>query len=155
MACDVGCAVAGVFGCTVIALDGPLALGLACAVVVGLADADASPTPLTGRTRPGASAIVRDPWAAYAPPAANTRPRTLAAPITMTLLNISLMSTPISRPWSGSLQGLSQRSMSWPEEPDERILIRPRIRSDSHSFRKTKARKPLGGYGCETGLRAD
>ena len=95
MACDVGCAVAGVFGCAVVALDGPLALGLV------LAFEEAGPTPLTGRRRPGASATLSDPYAAYAPPVTNTTPSTLAAPMTMTLLDISLTSIPLSCPGPG------------------------------------------------------
>jgi len=71
-----------------VALAGPLALGLVCAVSVGMACADAGSTPLTCRTVPGASATVRDPRAAYATPPTIATPSTLAAPIMMALLDI-------------------------------------------------------------------
>ena len=70
------------------ALAGPLALGLVCAVSVGMVCADAGSTPLTCRTVPGASATVRDPRAAYATPPTIATPSTLAAPIMMALLDI-------------------------------------------------------------------
>lgn len=102
----------------------PPALGLAGAVSVGMACADADPTPLTGRTVPGASATVRDPRAAYAPPATIAKPSTLAAPIMVALLDIWFMPfTPFHALVSGWLQSVSHRGMSGPGDPDERVLI--------------------------------
>ena len=58
MACDVARVVACAVECAVVPLDGPLALGLVCAVAVGLVCAvavglacpDTGPTPLICRT---------------------------------------------------------------------------------------------------------
>lgn len=108
MACVVARVDARAVEGAVVALDTPPAVGLVCAVAVelpcteavGRACADAGPTPLIWRTRPGASATVRVPRAAYAPPATSATPSKPAAPIMVTL-EISVMSLPFSR---GSLR---------------------------------------------------
>lgn len=88
------CVAAGVVVRAVVPPKRPFALGLACSDAVPLACADAGPTPLTCRTRPGASATVKEPVAAYAPPATRATPSTLAAPVTINLVDVFIMTFP-------------------------------------------------------------
>ena len=86
------CLVARAVGWATVAPNRPLALGLACAVALGLACMDAAATPLTCTSCPGASGVFNDPVAADAPPAAIATPSTPAAPMTISFLDTFIVS---------------------------------------------------------------
>src|ERR1035437_4320411 len=94
VACGVAPVVAWVAACSVVSPNEPLALGLACVVAVPLACVDAGTTPLTCRTCPGSFATLNEPVAADAPPTARTTPSTLAAAVTINLVDVFMMTSP-------------------------------------------------------------
>src|SRR5664280_934053 len=94
VACVVARVVAWVAACSVVSPNRPWALGLACAVAVPLACVDAGTTPLTCRTCPGSFATLNEPVAADAPPTARTTPSTLAAAVTINLVDVFMMTSP-------------------------------------------------------------